>query len=134
MRRAKLLVADLSVAVAIERRKRRRSIFDLLAIEPVIAVGVERVAQPIARRRSTRATAKAARRTLPTRRIGRLGQCQGRHHRRRGGERHRANQPRILFHLSLLEKNERFVNACPAVSLRAGTSRHAIQKLTRADE
>jgi hypothetical protein len=99
---AKLLVADLSVAVAIERRKRRRSIFDLLAIEPVIAIGVESVAQPIAGWRSTRATTKAARRGPLS--IGRLGQCQGRHHRRRGGERHRANQPRILFHLSLLGK------------------------------
>jgi len=100
MRRAKLLVADLSVTVAVKRQQRGHSIFDLLAIEPVIAIGVERVAQPIAGWRSTRATAQAARRRALS--IGWLGQCQGCHHRHRGGERHRANHPGILFHLSLL--------------------------------
>jgi hypothetical protein len=38
MRRAKLLVADLSVAVAIERHKCRCSIFYLFTIEPMVAV------------------------------------------------------------------------------------------------
>jgi hypothetical protein len=38
MRRAKLLVADLSIAVAIERHKRRCSIFYLFAIEPMVAI------------------------------------------------------------------------------------------------
>jgi len=100
MRRVKLLLTDLAVAVAVERQQCRRGISNLLPVEPVIAVGIERVAQPIAGRRSARAPAKAARRGALS--IGWLGQCQGCHHRRRGGERHRANHPGILFHLSLL--------------------------------
>ena len=75
MRRAKLLLVDNPVAIAVERQERRGCVFDLVGVEPVIMIAIERLAKRIegGRARWTGAESggrPAARAARATRRLG----------------------------------------------------------------
>ena len=57
MRRAKLLLVDDTVAVAIEAEESGRGVFDFFCIEPVIVVAIEGLAERVKRRRTGGASA-----------------------------------------------------------------------------
>jgi len=52
MGRAKLLLVDDTVAVAVEGEESGRGVFDFFRIEPVVMVAIERLAERIKRRRT----------------------------------------------------------------------------------
>jgi len=56
MRRAKLLLVDDAVSVAVEAEESSRSVFDFFRIEPVIVIAIERLAERVKRRRAGRAS------------------------------------------------------------------------------
>ena len=76
MRRAKLLLVDHAVAVAIEAEESGRGIFDFFRIESVIVVAIKGLAERIKRRRDGRPSAELWR-WAPPGAARRLGDCQG---------------------------------------------------------
>jgi len=56
MRRAKLLLVDDAVSVAVEAEESSRGVFDFFRIEPVIVIAIEGLAERVKRRRAGRAS------------------------------------------------------------------------------
>jgi hypothetical protein len=72
MRRAKLLLVDDPVAIAVERQERRGCVLDLVGVEPVIMIAIERFAERIegGRARWTGAESGRGPAARATRRLG----------------------------------------------------------------